>query len=129
MPDFTVVNFMRDVQDMAPQFGFTGMEARFGRKHLEMEKGGVSYFRIEPDYKMPFGHTHSEQEEVYVVVSGSALAKIGHQEIELAQWDAIRMTPGVWRSLAGGPEGAEVIAFGAPDTNNGDVEMQQDFWK
>ena len=77
---------------------------------------------------MPFGHTHCEQEEVYVVVSGSALVRVGDEEIELARWDAIRVAPGVWRGLAGGPDGAEVLAFGAPNTDNKDVEMDQDFW-
>ena len=130
MADYTVVNFKSDVQDMAPQFGHApDMEARFGRKNLEMEKGGVSYFRIAPDFKMPFGHTHSEQEEVYLVVSGNAQAKVGNEVVDLGQWDAVRVGPGVWRSLAGGSEGAEIVAFGAPNTENKDAEMEQDFWE
>ena len=102
--------------------------SRFARKNLELEKSGVSYFKIAPDFATPFGHVHGEQEEVYVVVSGSARAKIDDEVIELAQWDAIRVAPGAWRSLAGGPDGAEVLAFGAPNTENQDVEMTQDFW-
>jgi mannose-6-phosphate isomerase-like protein (cupin superfamily) len=127
--DHTVVNLKRDVEDMAPKFGFSpGLESRFARKTLDLEKSGLSYFKIAPDFKTPFGHTHSEQEEVYVVVSGSARAKLGDDLIELEQWDAIRVPPGVWRSLAGGPEGAEVLAFGAPNNENSDTEMEQGFW-
>ena len=63
------------------------------------------------------------------MVSGSARAKLGDDVIELSQWDAIRVPPGVWRSLAGGPDGAEILAFGAPNTDNRDLEMRQDFWK
>jgi mannose-6-phosphate isomerase-like protein (cupin superfamily) len=127
--DYTVVNFKTDVEDMAPKFGFApGLESRFARKNLALQKSGVSYFKIAPGFETPFGHTHSEQEEVYVVVSGSARAKIGDELIELSQWDAIRVPPGEWRSLGGGPEGAEVLAFGAPNTENADVEMQQGFW-
>ena len=129
MADYTVVNFKNDVEDMAPKFGMApGLESRFARKNLELEKSGVSYFKIAPDYKMPFGHTHSEQEEVYVIVSGNAQAKLGDDVVDLTQWDSVRVAPGVWRSLAGGPDGAEVIAFGAPDTENKDVEMEQGFW-
>ena len=130
MADYTVVNFKSDVEDMAPKFGYSpGLESRFARKNLELEKSGVSYFKIEPDFEVPFGHVHSEQEEVYVVVSGNARAKIGDEVIEMKQWDAIRIAPGAWRGLAGGPDGAEVLAFGAPNTENQDIEMSQGFWK
>lgn len=129
MADYTVVNFKSDVQDMAPKFGYAPhMESRFARKNLELENSGLSYFKIEPDFKMPFGHTHSEQEEVYVIVSGNARAKVGDEVVELSQWDSIRVAPGVWRSLAGGSEGAEILAFGAPNTENRDAEMKQGFW-
>jgi mannose-6-phosphate isomerase-like protein (cupin superfamily) len=127
--DYTVVNFKSDVEDMAPKFGYSpGLESRFARQNLELEKSGVSYFKIAPDFETPFGHTHSEQEEVYVVISGNARAKVGDEVIDMKQWDAIRVAPGVWHSLAGGADGAEILAFGAPNTENQDIEMSQDFW-
>lgn len=129
MSDYTLINFKNDVEDMAPQFGHSpDMEARFARKNLELEKSGLSYFKIAPDFKMPFGHTHGEQEEVYVVVSGSAQAKVGDELVELSQWDSLRVAPGVWRSLAGGSEGAEILAFGAPNTENKDAKLDPKFW-
>ena len=129
MADYTVVNFKSDVEDMAPKFGYSpGLESRFARKNLELEKSGLSYFKIAPDFQTPFGHVHGEQEEVYVVVAGNARAKIDDDIVELRQWDAIRVAPGVWRSLAGGPDGAEILAFGAPNTENQDIEISQDFW-
>jgi hypothetical protein len=30
--------------------------------------------------------------------------------------------------MEGGPEGAEILAFGAPNTENKDAQMVQDFW-
>ena len=45
-----------------------GLESRFARKPLELEQSGVSYYKIAPDFRTPFGHRHGEQEEVYVVV-------------------------------------------------------------
>ena len=129
MAEYTVVNFKSDVEDMAPRFGYSpGMESRFARKNLELEKSGVSYFKLAPEFEIPFGHVHNEQEEVYVVVNGSARAKVGDEIVDMQQWDAIRVAPGAWRSLAGGPEGAELLAFGAPNTENKDIEMSQDFW-
>ena len=40
---------------------------------------------------MPFGHRHKNQEEIYVVVSGSLRAKLEDEVVELMQWDAIRV--------------------------------------
>jgi mannose-6-phosphate isomerase-like protein (cupin superfamily) len=126
--DYTRVNLRDDVQDMAPRFGMEGIESRFARTNLEMEKGGLSYFRLDPGFRAPFGHTHSEQEEVYVVVSGSARVAVGDDVTDLARFDAVRVAPGAWRGLEAGPDGVEVIAFGAPNTDNKDAEMRQGWW-
>jgi quercetin dioxygenase-like cupin family protein len=129
MTDYTLLNLRTDVEDMAPKFGMgDGIEARFGRKPLGLEKSGMSYFKLGPDYKLPFGHTHSEQEEIYLLVSGTARLKLDEEEVELNELDAVRIPSGVMRGMAAGAEGAELIAFGAPDTDNKDIEMQQGFW-
>jgi quercetin dioxygenase-like cupin family protein len=129
MADYTKLNLKQDVEDMAPRFQLSpGLESRFARKPLELEKSGVSYYKIAPGFRTPFGHKHSEQEEVYVVVSGNARLKLDDDVQELAQWDAVRIAPGTMRALEGGPDGAEVIAFGAPDTDNKDAEMVQGWW-
>ena len=128
MADYTKVNLKSDVQDMAPRHGIEGIESRFARTNLELEKGGVSYFRLDPGFRAPFGHTHSEQEEVYVIVSGSARIAVGDDVFDLAEWDAVRVAPGAWRGLEAGTEGVEYIAFGAPNTDNKDAEMQPGWW-
>jgi mannose-6-phosphate isomerase-like protein (cupin superfamily) len=130
MADYTLLNLRRDVEDMAPKFEMMGegIEARFARKALGLEKSGLSYFQLGPDYKLPFGHTHSEQEEIYLVVSGTARLKLDDEEVELGELDAVRIPVGVMRGMAGGSEGAELIAFGAPDTDNKDLDMKPDFW-
>ena len=130
MADYTLLNLRTGVEDMAPKFGMgEGIEAHFGRKPLGLEKSGLSYFKLRSDYKLPFGHTHSEQEEIYLVVSGTARLKLDDEEIELGELDAVRIPPGTMRGMAGGPEGAELIAFGAPDTDNKDLEMVPGFFE
>lgn len=128
MRDYTRVNLRSDVEDMAPRFGMEGIESRFARTNLELERSGLSYFRLDPAFRAPFGHTHSEQEEVYVIVSGSARLAVGDELLELGQWDAVRVAPGVWRGFEAGPEGVELIAVGAPNTDNEDAEMQPGWW-
>jgi mannose-6-phosphate isomerase-like protein (cupin superfamily) len=124
--DFTIKN-LKDVEDAAANRG-PEIEARFGRKHLESEHLGVSYFRYAPGFKTPYGHRHREQEEAYVVVSGSGRMRLDDEIVELRQWDAVRVAPGVVRAFEGGPDGIELIAIGADRPEGGDGEMVQDFW-
>ena len=129
MADYTKLNLKQDVEDMAPRFGMApDVEARYARKPLGLENSGVSYFRIAPGYRLPFGHTHGEQEEVYLVLSGSVRMKAGDDIVELGEMDAIRVPGATPRGMEGGPDGAEIVAFGAPNTDNKDAEMLQDFW-
>jgi mannose-6-phosphate isomerase-like protein (cupin superfamily) len=125
---YTLRNLKEDVEDAAQRFGVEGLEARFARGALELEQSGLSYFRVAPDVRLPWGHSHSEQEEIYLVVSGSARVKLDDEVIELKQWGAVRIAPGVMRSFEGGDGGAEIIAFGAPNTENKDIDMVQGWW-
>jgi len=129
MPDYTLVNLKTDVEDMAPKFGFApDLESRFARRTLGLEKSGLSYYKVSPGYRIPFGHHHGEQEEVYLIVGGSARMKLDDEIVELGQWDALRVPADVTRAFEAGPDGAEIIAFGAPSTENQDAEMVQDWW-
>jgi mannose-6-phosphate isomerase-like protein (cupin superfamily) len=129
MASYTIVN-LKQVEDLAPKFGFApNLESRFARVPLGLEQSGLSYFRIAPDFRVPFGHTHGEQEEVYVVVGGSARVRIEEEVVELGPWDAVRIPAGAAHGMEGGPEGAEILAFGAPNTENKDVEMLQGWWE
>ena len=126
MSNYTVKN-LKQVENMAEQFGMSdGLEARFARGALELENFGISYQRLEPNFRIPFGHKHGEQEEAYVILSGSARLKLDDEIVELEQWDAIRVPGEVTRNFEGGPDGAEVLAIGAPAAK--DTEMLQGWW-
>lgn len=129
MTAYTHLN-LREVEDMAPRFGYSpGMQSRFARRALELEKSGMTYYKIAPAFRVPFGHRHAEQEEIYVLVSGGARIKVEDDEIDLVPLDAIRVAPEAVRALQGGPEGAEVLAFGAPQPAEQDAETLQDWWQ
>ena len=129
MADYTMLNLRGDVEDMAEGFGYApNVEARFARKPLQLEKSGVSYFKIAPGFRFPFGHRHGEQEEVYLVLSGGARMKLEDEIVELGPMDAVRVPAATTRGLEAGPEGAEIVAFGAPNTDSKDVEMDPGFW-
>jgi uncharacterized cupin superfamily protein len=128
MANFTRINLVDDVEDMAPKFGYDA-EARFARKPLGLEKSGLSLYRLKPGFRFPFGHDHSEQEEVYVVLQGVARINVAGEVLDLRAYDALRVAPGTPRGMEAGPDGAEILAFGAPDTDNRDVEMLPGWWE
>ena len=128
MSGYTVVN-LKQVEDQAPKFGYApDLESRFARRALELERCGLSYFKVAPGFRVPFGHHHADQEEVYVVVAGSARVKVGDDIVDLGPWEAVRVAPEMTRGMQGGPEGAEILAFGAPSHENADAHMVRDFW-
>jgi quercetin dioxygenase-like cupin family protein len=126
MSDFATKN-LKEVDDSFADRD-VDLEARFGRKHLGSQHLGVSYFRYGPNQRSPAGHRHREQEEAYVVVSGSGRAKLDDEIIDLHQWDVVRLAPPVVRSFEAGPDGLEVIAVGSDRPEGGDGEIVKDHW-
>jgi quercetin dioxygenase-like cupin family protein len=128
MAGFTVKNLM-EVESSAPEAVADRLDARFGRKHLDSEHLGVSYFRYAAGFRSPVGHRHREQEEAYVVVAGSGRGRFGDEVVELNRWDVIRVAPDVVRGFEGGPDGLEIIAIGSDRPEGGDGEMVRDWWQ
>lgn len=91
---------------------YVAMQARFARAALDSDEPGVSRFIYEPGSRVPFGHRHREQEEAYVVVSGSGRVKLDDEIVGLAEWDVLRVAPCVLRAFEAGPDGLDVICIG-----------------
>jgi len=129
---FTLRNLRKDLEDLGSNFdGAPDLEFRMASKALELEQSGLSYQRIPPDYRFPYGHMHKEQEEVYVVVGGSGRMKLDEEIVEVEEWDVVRVPPGTWRGYESGPEGLEILVFGAPNLGENpreDVEGQRGWW-
>jgi mannose-6-phosphate isomerase-like protein (cupin superfamily) len=119
---FTLRNIKEDLEDIGAVFdGAPELEFRAATAALDLEQSGLSYQHVPPGYRFPYGHTHKNQEEVYVVVRGS-----GRME-----WDAVRVPPGTWRGYEAGPEGLEILVIGAPNLGEDpreDVEGRRDWW-
>jgi quercetin dioxygenase-like cupin family protein len=126
MPPWSRTNFS-DLRDTSPDG--VPMQWRFAREALGSPELGVSRFTYEPGARMPFGHRHHHQEEIYVVVTGSGRAKLDDEVIELEPWDALRVAPSVIRSFEAGPDGMDVICIGGQRPAGGDNEGFPDFWK
>jgi mannose-6-phosphate isomerase-like protein (cupin superfamily) len=128
MTSYTKTNLKHDVENQAPKFQMPAeMEARFARSALGGESLGLSVFKLAPNFRIPFGHKHEGQEEVYVVVRGSARIKVDDEVVELGEWDAIRFDTDTMRNVEAGPDGVEYLAFGA-GTDPRDAEMVPNWW-
>jgi mannose-6-phosphate isomerase-like protein (cupin superfamily) len=119
---------LRGVEDSAPKFDMPAeMQARFARRDIDGETLGLSLVTLEPGFRIPFGHKHETQEEVYVIVRGAARVKVDDEIVELAEWDAIRFPKNTMRQMEAGPDGVEYLAFGAGD-DPAEVEMAPGWW-
>ncbi len=129
---FTRKNLKTDLEDLGSNFdGAPDLEFRMATKALGLERSGLSCQRIPPGYRFPYGHTHKEQEEVYVVVGGSGRMKLDEEIVAVERWDVVRVSPGTWRGYEAGPDGLELLVFGAPNLGENprdDVEGKRDWW-
>ena len=129
---YTLRNIKADLEDIGRVFdGAPDLEFRAATKPLELEHSALSYQRVPPHCRFPYGHTHETQEEVYVVVRGSGRMKLDDEIVELREWDAVRVPPGTWRGYEAGPEGLEILVVGAPNLGEdprGDVDGRRGWW-
>ena len=56
MAKYTKVNLREEVEDQAPKFDMSpAMEFRPGRAALDLENSGVSFFKLEPNFRVRTG--------------------------------------------------------------------------
>jgi mannose-6-phosphate isomerase-like protein (cupin superfamily) len=129
---FTLKNLKTDLDDVGSNFsGPPDLEFRAAGTALGLEQSGLCYQYVPPDYRFPIGHTHKEQEELYVVVGGSGRFKLDDEVVEVKRLDVVRVPPGTWRGYEAGPDGLEILVFGAPklgDNPRDDVEGARGWW-
>jgi mannose-6-phosphate isomerase-like protein (cupin superfamily) len=107
-------------------------EMRFITYEIGAEQVAVTFRRM-PQHtgsKGSYGHRHREQEEIYLVVSGTLQFKLGDEIVEAGKGTAVRVSPevvrGVWNAE---PEDAELVIVSKKiDDPRADGELVQDFW-
>jgi mannose-6-phosphate isomerase-like protein (cupin superfamily) len=126
MSDYTIKNLM-EIEDLAASRP-EEVEARFARSHIGSRELGVSHFRYAPGFRSKIGHSHGQQEEVYVIVSGGGRVKLDDDVREIKSWDVVRVAPEVIRAFEAGADGLEFIAVGSSRPAEGDGVMVEDWW-
>ena len=128
MANYTKTNLRTGVENVAPKFEMPPeLEARFARSAVAGKTLGLSLMTLAPNFRIPFGHKHAGQEEVYVVVRGSGRIKVDDDVVEVGEWDAVRFDTNTMRNVEAGPDGIEFIAFGAGEDPR-DAELAPGWW-
>jgi mannose-6-phosphate isomerase-like protein (cupin superfamily) len=126
MADYAIVNLLELEDSVGGRLA--GLEGRFGRTQMGSRDLGVSHFRWAPNLRSSRGHVHREQEEAYVVVSGSGRVRLDDEIREIRRWDVVRVAPEVIRAFEAGPDGLEIIAIGGPKPEGGDGAISDTPW-
>jgi uncharacterized cupin superfamily protein len=128
MSDYTIIN-LKKLENMAAKFGRKGYQARFATKPLGLTESGLGHQILEPNHRLDFGHKHEAQEEIFFVINGSGRVKLDGDIHELKAYDAIRIPKEVMRGFEAGPDGMELLIFGAPHTEKNDAILEHGWWK
>jgi mannose-6-phosphate isomerase-like protein (cupin superfamily) len=130
MAGYTVVrrDEASDLMEQYPGFG----EMRFFAEPCEAEQVALTWRSMPPGTggKGSYGHRHRTQEEIYFVLSGKLLFKLGDDVVEVGPHTAVRVAPEVFRSVHNdGPEEAEIVICSVKSRAAQDeVETTPDFW-
>ena len=83
---------------------------------LGAEDLAINHYRLEPGEGFSGGmHTHLDQEELFVVLSGTATFETPEDSVEVGEDEAIRFAPGEYQTGSNeGDEPVEALALGAP---------------
>jgi quercetin dioxygenase-like cupin family protein len=85
------------------------------RAGLGVSSFGLAVMDLPPDFTQYPEHDHGPdgQEEVYIVLAGSATLTVGGEDYELESGVFARVGPQEARKISTGDEGARVLAIGA----------------
>ena len=87
----------------------------FLRDPLDAENLGVSILECDPGWSgMEHDHTDEGQEEVYVLVEGTATVTVAGEDVAMEAGDALRIPPGATRQIENGDEESTFVLVGAP---------------
>ncbi|WP_322659906.1 cupin domain-containing protein [Dendronalium sp. ChiSLP03b] len=69
------------------------------RQQLNLHAVGIGLIQLPDDEGYTFTHSHAEQEEVYIVVSGQGEILIDGELVQIERGDLVRVSPQARRAL------------------------------
>jgi len=123
---------VKPLDEMPDVLGDYPGEMRMTTGEVGADQVALTYRRMpaQTGGKGSYGHAHKEQEELYLVLSGTLQFKLGDEVLDVPARTAVRVAPEVVRSVWNeGPDDVElVIASVRIDDPRGDVVLTEDFW-
>ncbi len=117
-------DFMADYEGFGEMRSFTDA--------LDAEQVAFTWRSMPPGTggKGSYGHRHRTQEEIYFVLKGNLLFKLGDEVVEVGPRTAVRVPPHVFRSVHNdGPDEAELVICSVKvDDQRAEGETTPDFW-
>jgi mannose-6-phosphate isomerase-like protein (cupin superfamily) len=130
MSDYTVVRRDEAFDAMSEYPGFG--EMRFYTQAANAEQVAITWRSMPAGTggRGSYGHRHSDQEEIYLVVAGNLTFKVGEDVFEVGPHTAVRVASDAYRSVHNdSAEDAEmVICSVRADEAGAEPEMTPDFW-
>jgi mannose-6-phosphate isomerase-like protein (cupin superfamily) len=109
VPDYKV----KRIDTMERAFGGVFVRAR---AELGVESFGIQVLELPPnsgDLSPEHDHSHDGQEEVYLLLTGSAAVALPDRSVPLDRETLIRIGPATRRRVRSGPDGARLLMIGA----------------
>jgi len=123
---------VKPLDEMPDVLGDYPGEMRMATGEVGADQVALTYRRMpaQTGGKGSYGHAHKEQEELYLVLSGTLQFKLGDEILDVPARTAVRVAPEVVRSVWNeGPDDVElVIASVRIDDPRADVVLTEDFW-
>ena len=113
MNDVTVKS-IADIKAYDGPGSLEGIRFRGVRRELGVLAWGMNILELDPHCTTYPEHDHSKdgQEEVYVIMEGSVVMKVGDDETTLSEGDLVRVGPNVKRTFITHDQGVTFLAIG-----------------
>ena len=108
------VKAIAEIEPYTGEHAIPGIRFRYAGKALEVSAWGMNVIEIDPNNAGYPEHDHAAdgQEEVYVVLEGSAQVEVGDTATTVSKGDLVRVGPSARRKFVTRDEGITLLAIG-----------------
>ena len=78
---------------------------------LNLTGAEISINNLAPNTNVPFVHAHKENEEIYIITSGSGYVEIDNEKVDVVANSAIKISPNAKRQFFAGSNGLSYICI------------------
>ena len=101
--------------------GPLGRGKRFAEFELETKYMGMSSNAADPGKSAPWWHFHSQEEELYIFLSGKGQMGLNDEVVDVEAGTTVRVSPGTWGTWRCLPDSPEQLRFIVMRAGGGDL--------